>query len=251
MRLSEALAVPRGVTALVGGGGKTSLLLALARELSETARVLVTTTTHIWPPPMETLISPTRAAVQEALSHTNLLAAGDSAPDGKLRESATLGRDWAGLADYVLVEADGSRGLPLKAPAEHEPALPDNVALVVAVAGMSCAGHTVSQAAHRPERYAALAGLAPDAIVTPDAVARVLLHPEGQLKRVTGRFAVLLNQADTPQRLAFARDVARRLPCDAVIAALQSRPGMMELWREGRPVFVAGDGQAQRKPEGE
>ncbi len=251
MRLNEALAVPRGVTALVGGGGKTSLLLALARELSETARVLVITTAHIWPPPFETLLSPTRAAVLDAFARTNLLAAGDPGADGKLSEAAALGRDWAWLADYVLVEADGSRGLPLKAPAEHEPALPEGAALVIAVAGMGCAGQTVAQAAHRPELYAALTGLAPDAVVTPDAVAGALLHPNGQHRGVTGRFSVLLNQADTPERLAFAREVARLLPCDAVIAALQSLPGFVELWRAGRPVGMASGAQAQPKPEGE
>lgn len=242
MRLSELLAVPRGVTAMVGGGGKTSLLLILARELSETARVLATTTAHIWPPPFETLLSPTPETVLAAFAHTNLLAAGDPAPDGKLREPAALARGWARLAEYTLVEADGSRGLPLKAPAEHEPALPGDAALVVAVAGMSCAGHTVGQAAHRPSLYAALAGLPEDAPVTPEAVARVLMHPNGQRKGVAGRFAVVLNQADTPQRLAFARDVAMRLPCEAVITALQSKPGFAEVWRGGAPCGPVNEG---------
>ena len=42
---------PAGVTALIGGGGKTTLMYHLARELRERGTVAVTTTTKIWPPP--------------------------------------------------------------------------------------------------------------------------------------------------------------------------------------------------------
>ena len=50
MELAKALDVRKGVTAIIGAGGKTTLLLALARELAQAARVIVTTTTHIYPP---------------------------------------------------------------------------------------------------------------------------------------------------------------------------------------------------------
>lgn len=236
MNLDEALALPRGMTAFVGGGGKTTLIRKLAEELSRTARVLIATTTKMWPPDCDTLISPTRRQIAEALTATRLLAVGDRTPEGKLTGTAALGGGGTELADYVLIEADGSRGLPLKAPAEHEPVLPQGASLVVAVAGMSCAGLTVREAAHRPERYAALAGLNETDVVTPEAVARVLCHPQGQRKGVAARFTVALNQADTPQRLDFARDVARRLPCEAVILALHSADGVLEHWREGRLV---------------
>ena len=51
MELAKALDVRKGVTAIIGAGGKTTLLLALARELAQSARVIITTTTHIYPPP--------------------------------------------------------------------------------------------------------------------------------------------------------------------------------------------------------
>ena len=40
MELAKALNVRKGVTAIIGAGGKTTLLLALARELARTARVI-------------------------------------------------------------------------------------------------------------------------------------------------------------------------------------------------------------------
>ena len=239
MRLSAMLAVPRGITAAVGGGGKTSLLWRLAQELSQNATVLLATTTHMRPPACTVLLSPTAEAVREAFRHTRLLAVGTPAGEGKLAEVPALQASYAQLADYVLIEADGSRGLPLKAPAAHEPVLPDGAALVVAVAGMACQGQTIGLAAHRPALYAALAQLSEGAPVTPQAVACVLMHPMGQKKGVAGRFAVLLNQADTPERLAFAQEVASLLDAETLITALQTQPDFAEHWRSGIQVSDA------------
>lgn len=233
MRLSRILAIPPGVTAVVGGGGKTTLIRCLAEELCEDARVLMLTTTHMWPPPCATLLSPNRAEIQAAFGHTRLLAAGDPGAEGKLTAVLALGEKLEGLADYVLVEADGSRGLPLKAPAAHEPVLPEQARLTIAVAGMACAGLTVAQAAHRPQHYAQVAQCAWDAAVTPQMVARVLASPQGQRKGVGGRFAVVLNQADTPVRVAFARAVAKALQDETLITALQGTPAFSESWCGG------------------
>lgn len=241
MRLSDALRIPHGITAAIGGGGKSTLLRTLADELTGQGTVLLTTTTHIWAPAENLLTNPTRALIREAWAKSRLLTVGDLTPEGKLAAPRALNGDFTGLADFVLVEADGSRGLPLKAPAEHEPVLPDETELVIAVAGMRCAGMTIALAAHRPERYARLTGLTPDAPVTPDAVARVLCHPEGQRKGVTGRFTAVLNQADTPERLAFARSVARLTPGEVWITALQTRPGWLEGWLDGKPIAPGTD----------
>jgi probable selenium-dependent hydroxylase accessory protein YqeC len=236
MRLSDALRLPRGVIAAVGGGGKTSLLWRLAQEMSAQNRTLLTTTTHMWPPACQTLLSPTREEIQIAFHTSRLLALGERTPEGKLAAVEALNGAYGDLADFVLVEADGARGLPLKAPAEHEPELPRNPSLVLAVAGMSCVGHTIAEAAHRPMLYAVIAGLSVNDAVTAQAVAAALTHPLGQRKGVTGRFAVVLNQADDERRLAFARAVARHIAGETCIVALQTRPDWLERWLDGRRV---------------
>ena len=55
MKLTQALTLKAGMTlSIVGGGGKTSMMFALARELSdEGCRTLVTTTTAIRHPDYE------------------------------------------------------------------------------------------------------------------------------------------------------------------------------------------------------
>lgn len=47
MRLAKELGIGRGITAVIGSGGKTSLLDILTRELDGT--VVLTTTTHVLP----------------------------------------------------------------------------------------------------------------------------------------------------------------------------------------------------------
>ena len=68
-KVFERLRLPRGVTAIVGGGGKTTLMERLALELASAGHtVLVTTTTRIFPPEaMPVLISPTPEAISHAL----------------------------------------------------------------------------------------------------------------------------------------------------------------------------------------
>ena len=53
--------------------------------------------------------------------------------------------------DVVIVEADGSRGLPLKCPGDQEPVIPDGTDLVIGVAGATAIGQTFREApaAHR------------------------------------------------------------------------------------------------------
>ena len=224
----SAFEIPKGVTALVGGGGKTTLMLRLARELSQTgARVIVTTTTHIFPPEGCATSNPaTPEEAKSALARERLVCFGQPAEDGKLSAPDISISELERIADYVLVEADGAKGLPLKAPAEHEPVIPEETKLVVAVAGLDGLGKTICETAFRPALYAALLGTNEQHVITPGDLARVLTHPQGQRKGVLPamRFCVVLNKADgeTEQRaalqtaLALEQDSVERV----VIAAL-------------------------------
>jgi len=212
--------IPQGITALVGGGGKTTLLLRLANELAQSgARVIVTTTTHIFPPEGIPTGNPANAAeVSHALLLESLLCLGKPTTDGKLTAPDLPMSDLEQLADYVLVEADGARQLPLKAPAVHEPVIPQQARLVIAVAGLDGAGQLIREVAFRPALYAALCGKTVDDIVTEQDIARVLTDAQGQRKSVPegARFAVLLNKADDGDRYETAIAVANELESKAV-----------------------------------
>jgi molybdenum cofactor cytidylyltransferase len=129
-----------------------------------------------------------------------------------------------------LIEADGSRRRPLKAPAAHEPVIPGWAEHVVVIAGLSALGKPLSSEwVHRPERFAALTGLQPDEPITPDALARVLMHAQGGLKGIPNhaRRSVMLNQANTAEAQAAGGRISKALLSlyDSVLVASLAPPG--------------------------
>lgn len=217
MDLDQALGIQRGITAVIGGGGKTTLLRTLGESLARRGcRVVLCTTTKFFPfPGLENLSSPTQDSLYRALEHHRLVAAGTPAPGtGKLTALGLPMERLAALADYVLVEADGSAGRPMKAHAPHEPVIPPEANQTVLVVGASGFGRPIAQAAHRPELYASLAGVAPEELITPELAAAVL-RAEGLHQRV------FINQAETPRDLAQARQLGKLLPCPVWAGALQ------------------------------
>jgi probable selenium-dependent hydroxylase accessory protein YqeC len=80
----------------------------------------------------------------------------------------------------LLIEADGSRQKPLKAPAEHEPPIPDFSDVVIYVAGLSALGKPLHEDhVHRAEQFSQLSGLPLGVPITPQAILTALTHPQG------------------------------------------------------------------------
>ncbi len=142
MKFCEALDVRPGVTAVIGSGGKSSLLRRLAEEVPGTA--ILCTTTHIRPfSEYPVLENPSPADIRQALAAGRVLCTGTPCENGKLTAPALPMEVLAELADFVLAEADGSRQLPLKAHAAHEPVIPENSRRVICVVGASGFGKPV------------------------------------------------------------------------------------------------------------
>lgn len=212
LALHEARGVP--VVAVVGGGGKTSLVYALAREVAALGgRALVTGTTrftpapHGWPMPplIEARPGEVASTVGQASRGPGVLVVTGIQPQPVGRLAPVAPEEIAALAgiagvDAVLVEADGSRARAFKAPGDHEPVIPEAATHVVAVVGASVLGHPLAEAhVHRPERVRAIVpGLPVDAVCDAALIARVLVHEEGGRKHIGGcPFVVVVNQADT------------------------------------------------------
>lgn len=223
MKLAQALRISQiPDIAFAGAGGKTTALFHLARELLPP--VIITATSHlgVWQIPLadKHIIAKTPAAV-EAIEHgmSGVLLVTGEIRDDRTRPVDNRALSW--LREYcghhslpLLIEADGSRQKPLKAPAEHEPAIPKFIEQVVVTAGLSGLGKPLEDDfVHRSEIFAHLSGLKPGDVITPEALIRVLTHPEGGLKNIPerARRAVLLNQADTPELQAQADAIVKQL----------------------------------------
>ena len=218
MDISVLLEVEKGVTALIGGGGKTTLMYTLAEELRRRGTVIVTTSTHIQRPEQyPVLTAADDAAVAAALAeHGAVCVAGETA-EGKLCAPALSFETLAALADFVLVETDGSKRLPMKAHAPHEPVIPPNARRTVYVVGVDGFGRPIRQVCHRPERYAALCGAAEDDVVTP-ALEAAVLHAEGY---DTGW--VFINKVETAEDWRNAEALAALLPGRVLAVSLWER----------------------------
>ncbi len=212
MGLAELLGAARGVTSVIGSGGKTSLLAALARELSGT--VVLTTTTHILPFAGVPLVTSANADdVRAALAESRVVCVGSQAEKNGKLVTPSLGIDaLASLADYVLVEADGARRLPLKAHAPWEPVIPACSGRTVLVLGASGLGRPVREKVHRPELFCELTGCTPDDPATPELVARAA-NAEALAD------VALVNQAETAA--GRARELAALLATPALVGSIR------------------------------
>jgi len=234
--LADALGITADdVVALVGGGGKTSAMFRLAREIVERGgRAITTTTTHIFAtqiaqaPAHVPADGVTREQVVAALAaHRHVLVIGPTNPRtsraaGVSLDLFSLLRTWCpGVC--LLNEADGSRMRPFKAPAEHEPVIPAETTLVVPVVGADVFGKPLdADHVHRPELVSALSGAPPGTPITPEIVARVLAHAEGGRKGVPAgaRVIVVINKVERLPDRAPARETAERLLREPGIASV-------------------------------
>ena len=186
------------VISLVGGGGKTTLLYALAECCARRGwHVLAATTTHILRPENGSWVQ-TDAALSARWASGRYAVVGTPAEENKLTSPpAAQLESWMAQADIVLLEADGAKHCPCKAPAAHEPVLLPQSDIVLAVAGLSALGRPLRQVCFRYEEACCWLGTTPESILTPQLLARLLADAQGGRKDVGGRqFYAVLNQAD-------------------------------------------------------
>jgi molybdenum cofactor cytidylyltransferase len=271
MELSRALRIQtKEIVAFVGGGGKTSAMFRLADELAaEGRRVVTTTTTHIFSNQIalapchiihargQSIRQLTDSLAQQLVSHPHILVVGE--PNRETGKTCGVAPQVVGTMaslpeiDVILNEADGARMYPFKAPADHEPVVPECTTILVPVAGIDTLGRPLTdEYVHRPGRVAELAGVEAGVEVTPEIVASVLAHPRGGLKGLpTGARAVsLINKVESAEQLNAARQISRRLLAhqgiDAVsIGAVQREDPVIEVRGRVGAVVLAG-GESKR-----
>ena len=227
--LREALDIqPKELVSLVGAGGKTTLMFALARELSDNkGLVITTTTTKIFPPSSSDtpslIVSREEKEIVDFISK-NASKAGHVtiasqllADSGKLQGISPLLVSRLiklNLVNYIIVEADGASRRPLKAPnLPLEPVIPQLTSLVIPVVGIDALGCKLSEEnVFRSAIASKLTGLALGETVSAETIANLILHPAG----ITGgspaqaRIIPFINKIDLHADLSIARDLASK-----------------------------------------
>jgi len=215
--LIKALGIgAREYVAIVGAGGKTTLMFALAEELArEGKKVITTTTTKVWnhqarqaPHVVCTGDSPFwKDELKEKLGEKEHIFVGRFV----LQSGKMDGVDCADLdllfreqqTDYLVVEADGAAGLPVKAPAAHEPVIPAAATLIVAVMGVEALGRQLTpEEVFRPEAVKEITGLQPGEALSSKALSKLFLHPRGLFKGTpaSAKRVAFLNKLDLAEK---------------------------------------------------
>jgi len=237
--LREALDLEEGgVVSFVGAGGKTSLMFSLARELSNAGEsVLTTTTTKILMPTkdqsphvilsdsVDEVLNKSRNLLKKNL-HISAASSRTGTPVEKLKGFDPEIIDEiskAGVFRWILAEADGAAGKPLKVPASHEPVIPYSSSLVIGIIGLKCIGKSLNEKwVFRHKLYAKITGLKPEEPVTEESVAVALMHKNGIMKNCPphAKKAVFLNMTDNKMLIKSGRKIALIL-CKAGIEGLK------------------------------
>jgi len=267
MQLSRALRLKTGdFVTFTGSGGKTTAMRVLAEELAAQGwRVLISTTTRLGVEQLTSfpahLVAPSAAQVKHALAKEGsvlVVREVDEAKGKALGFAASEVAAWQPYADVLLVEGDGSKQRPLKAPAAHEPVVPPETTHLVNCVGLWALGQRLDSAAvHRPEILARLLRLSPDTRITPALLARLLRHPEGPARGAPpgARRFLLMNGVDQFEReredvawmeiQRMSRRLAAHPSFDAVLLAqLQHQPPVvMRFGKISAIVLAAGAGK--------
>lgn len=196
--------------AIVGAGGKTSAMFALARQYDRP--VILSATAHL-------AIEQTKMAdhhfvvenqedinkiFSERISGVVLITGPENTQGRTIGLEEAVGLRLKAYVDQfnlpLIIEADGARGLPLKAPAEHEPPIPSWVNEVLVVAGLTGVGRYIDEnSVFRPDRFANLAGQQLGDQVDLSGLVNYLIDHQGGLKNVPPKAskAILFNQYDS------------------------------------------------------
>jgi probable selenium-dependent hydroxylase accessory protein YqeC len=236
------------VVSLTGGGGKSSIMYALADELSlDGAKVLLTTTTKLLLPVHgaihRLIVSDEHGIidqVRQGIKPKEIVALGCGVRDGKLLglspELVDKLADMA-IADYILVEADGAAGLPFKAPDAHEPVIPQSATVVLNVAGLDALEVPLTEEyCHRPALVASICGLPVGSNLDGQAIADVMVSQEGGRKNVPrgAHWLPVINKIDRMEDMPRAIQIARALmkagADEIVFTSVRGRHIQVRLW---------------------
>jgi probable selenium-dependent hydroxylase accessory protein YqeC len=228
--LAGALRIGRSEhIALVGGGGKSTLLHALGRQLR--GSLILTSTTKMGHDQHEghrVLLSPTPEAAIAAAREAPLVVWSRMRGQSAIGVVPTECDAWVDGVDYIVVEADGARRKPFKAPRAQEPIVPSTTSLMVSVIGADALGYPIDERCHRPLIVAERVDCNPYDILTPARAAAVILHPDAALlaKPESARLAVVITKVTAENRNLvdeLVADLERRSPDLLVVSVILDR----------------------------
>jgi len=222
---------------IVGAGGKTTLLYRISKELGKyDKRILLSTTTHIFVPPKGIyddiyINSDGKALLKyaESIRKNGIYVLGTQiTEEGKIKGiDISLADELFNLQifDFIIMEADGSKRKPIKAPAEWEPVVPKQTTMTIGVIGLDSIGMIANEKnVHRLDEFCSITNCSPGDEINEVMIAKLIDHPQGLFKKTPAyaKKIVLLNKADNVNLAEKGKAIGDMVMADDVMIIIAS-----------------------------
>lgn len=209
---------PYHVVALIGSGGKTTLIRTLARENRLSKQVFISNTLNMERIP-ESEVDFIDYNFREDYSLSDYKRPGvyvlayDITPNNSLRGlPLEVLENQAAHFDLSLIECDESRQRPLKAWRHNEPVLLEATDMTLGILDISSIGLQISvDTVHNLDVFCDLTGKQVGDIITREDVKRLILDPSMMYRSAIGKRVLFINKAENPITLKYAADLGKEI----------------------------------------
>lgn len=200
------------IITLVGAGGKTSTIFELGKEFSNlNKKTIITTTTHMGFDKDFILIEKDSdiKKIENILKKIPLIKVGKKESEYKVKSlDFDLLKKIILLGDFILIEGDGSKNLPLKAPKDNEPVIIKETNLVIGIMGFDSINKKIKDICHRPELVSKVLRKDLDEIIDYKDLVEIAQHENGLKKNVNCKYKVIINKVDKEENLELCKNIA-------------------------------------------
>lgn len=200
------------IITVVGAGGKTSTIFKLAKELSSlNKKVIITTTTHMDFNSDFILINDEKdiIKIQDTLKNKNTIKIARQESDVKVKSlDLDILKRIIYLSEFVLIEGDGSKNLPLKGTKKNEPVIINETNLVIGIIGFDSINKKIKDICHRPEIVSKLLKKNLDDYVDYKDLVKVASAKDGLKKNINCKYKVIINKVDKNEDLKTCKKIA-------------------------------------------
>lgn len=240
--LIQVFDAENGIVSFVGAGGKKTSMFQLAN--AHTGRVGITATAHIEYFPNS--LNATKYIGDEETLLNAIANDKDSKIIAFAQPSERFGRragvsceslkkfKEAGRFDLIVTKSDGARGRFIKAPAEHEPVIPELADIVIPVLSAKVLGMPLNdKLCHRVEVMTQLTGLKENEEFEPEHMTQLLISEQGALKNTESKKIIpLINMVDYTELQELATQAAE----DALAQTERFDKIVLASMRESKPI---------------
>lgn len=199
--LINELQIGKGsVVSVIGSGGKTTLVEGLAEVLKGKYRVCIATSTKMGVPRSGTyscMFFPGSPYLEEPVDQPGIYYAADEIVEGKkLHGFSSPMVNWAlAHTDVILIEADGSKRLPLKGWAAYEPVVIPQTTLTIGVIPVWPVGQILDETlVHRFPLFTQITGARPGDRLTIAHMTRLIESDDGLFAKAKGQKVLFFSQ---------------------------------------------------------